>query len=1056
MSTITNSTNRVAGLISGLETEELVKAMTANTKMRINSQKQKIQTLQWKQEAYRSIISKITSFQSKYLDILSSTSIKAKAVMNKHVATSSNTKAVTATASSNALPATYTIKKTTAATAASVTSKNGSVASGEVELDFSKAISGKSYTFEMELDGTKRKVTYTAGSSESVSKANFLDAVNEAFDGVIGEKQRFAFQPGTTSLYFNGNGDGITHTFSVGYNSQGLGLDFTRHNRISTSATLGEAGFATKLTGGKYNITINGVDFTFDDETSISSMMSTINNSDAGVNITFSNISQTFTIATKDTGASARLSVTQSSGNLLNAMFGLEKEIAEPKPADSTGLLWKDDITTTYTDGASKNLGKDLIEKLKSGFADGSSGKYKMKYIDEDGTEYDLELDLKSALDEIGFAKTGEDENGEPIYATEHSAEEITKAFNEAVKKAYKEAYRDAHPDAIGDEIPDVKVTFTYSDTDEDGKAIDPSLSFKADGVGVDFRTTNDASTELDGDIAAQMKNGFTAGGSDGKYKVTYKDANGKSYDLELDVKAALEALEEGPANEDGTYSASQISKAFNNAFAAAVKEYNENEPDEDAKIGDYEVRFTYSETTDDEGNTTSSLSVNLYNGGVEFEDSNLSGLNLYDDNMDFDLLNNVKRSIEVVDEDYIISDADKMSFTVSTINGDEYTIDIVRDGKNITIFRDGEAIYEGENDGEGISVKNLMDAGLISLGSDGSLTAIKDFTAIDEGSKAFLEKYFGKFIDPETGDYTIERAKSGELEVTYGTNSTITVSSDGGKTFATYTSADNSFTFDGTTITIAGDFEAESADDYVIVETAKDNSGIIDVVKGFIEDYNKLLEDLYGETSTSRPKSSGSYYDPLTEEQEEEMSDKEIEKWNENAKQGLLYQDNNIQKFLSELRSAMLTRVDGFGLQDLGIKLTESWSDHGKLEIDESKLEAAIESFGDRITNLFTGENGLASKLEAVFDKAVSTKTNKYGYLSSLAGIEGTKTDTDNQIYKQIEYINKILERLNTKYETEQERYWKKYSRLEQLMQQAQTQMSYFTDFGSNGGYGY
>lgn len=83
MSTITNGANRVSGLISGLDTEELVKAMTAHTKTRINSQKQKLQTLQWKQESYRSVISKISDFKSKYLDILSESSIKANAVMKK-------------------------------------------------------------------------------------------------------------------------------------------------------------------------------------------------------------------------------------------------------------------------------------------------------------------------------------------------------------------------------------------------------------------------------------------------------------------------------------------------------------------------------------------------------------------------------------------------------------------------------------------------------------------------------------------------------------------------------------------------------------------------------------------------------------------------------------------------------------------------------------------------------------------------------------------------------------------------------------------------------------
>ena len=63
--------NRFAGLVSGLDTESLVKAMTANTKKRINTQKQKLQSLTWKQESYRDVISKISDFKNKYLDILS-------------------------------------------------------------------------------------------------------------------------------------------------------------------------------------------------------------------------------------------------------------------------------------------------------------------------------------------------------------------------------------------------------------------------------------------------------------------------------------------------------------------------------------------------------------------------------------------------------------------------------------------------------------------------------------------------------------------------------------------------------------------------------------------------------------------------------------------------------------------------------------------------------------------------------------------------------------------------------------------------------------------------
>ena len=87
MSTISNSNNRavssrnrMSGLMSGLDTEELVKAMTANTKNRINTKQQKLQTLQWKQDGYRSIISKINDFKNKYLDLTSSSSIKANAI----------------------------------------------------------------------------------------------------------------------------------------------------------------------------------------------------------------------------------------------------------------------------------------------------------------------------------------------------------------------------------------------------------------------------------------------------------------------------------------------------------------------------------------------------------------------------------------------------------------------------------------------------------------------------------------------------------------------------------------------------------------------------------------------------------------------------------------------------------------------------------------------------------------------------------------------------------------------------------------------------------------
>ena len=95
------STNGIknAGLLSGLDTENLVKQMASLTKSKINRQKQKLQSLQWKQESYRSVISKIKTFKDTYLNALNpETNIGSNYLMASFKATSSNS-AVTATAS---------------------------------------------------------------------------------------------------------------------------------------------------------------------------------------------------------------------------------------------------------------------------------------------------------------------------------------------------------------------------------------------------------------------------------------------------------------------------------------------------------------------------------------------------------------------------------------------------------------------------------------------------------------------------------------------------------------------------------------------------------------------------------------------------------------------------------------------------------------------------------------------------------------------------------------------------------------------------------------------
>ena len=840
MSTI-RETNRMAGLMSGLDTEELVKAMSANTKARLNSQKQKLQKLEWKQESYRSIISKISDFKSKYLDILGKESIKANSVMKKCTAASSNDKIISATASAGATAAKYTISKATAATSATVKS-NGAVSNGAVKLDFSKAEAGKSYTVELNFDGVTKKMTFTGGSDIEATKANFLDAANRTMSDYMNSAQGFKFKDGTSTLQFDGGNDGVYHTFGVGA-GEAVGLSFNSSSKITTASTLDSIDFSENLipgSDGKYKFNINGIDFEVDGHTTVGALIDKVNNSNAGVKLSFSSVAQSFELATKDTGAAAEINMSQSSGNLLNSLFNIDSNTLTTTNADKGSIEYKE-INGDFSVGVTSAI----LNTIKKGFD-----------IPKEG---DLDYDKKVDAYKYNFSLT------------------------------------------VGD----------------------------------------------------------------------------KTYDnIEIDLSALKKK------DDDETYTSEEIGTAINDAFAAA---------------GVTDVTFSL----DDDGKLKVSSDKVVTFGDNDFYIAD----------------GTTNEETKKADASYVV--AENVTSMTFNVNGVEKVVNA---------------------SGDSIRMQDLIDAGIVTLDSKGGITAAADLDGVSDEAKAFLNDVFKK----DTG---VQGANDTDAFKAFGTNSSITVSSDG-ENFVTYTSASNSFNFDGTNINLsnAKNFDAGNVEeDYITIDTTRDTSSIKDTIVKFVDDYNKILEELYGEVTTARPKSSGAYYDPLTEEQKEEMSEDEIEKWEENAKKGLLYRDNSVQRFLSDFRGAMSSAVDGMTLASMGITLTKSWSDNGKLEIDESKLDNAIATYGDKIADFFTSENGLAAKLEKSIDNAISTKTRNYGYLTSLAGMKNTKTDTDNQIFRQMESIQSIIDRLTDRYEEEQSSYWQRFTALEKYMAQAQQQQSYF-----------
>lgn len=376
-------------------------------------------------------------------------------------------------------------------------------------------------------------------------------------------------------------------------------------------------------------------------------------------------------------------------------------------------------------------------------------------------------------------------------------------------------------------------------------------------------------------------------------------------------------------------------------------------------------------------------------------------------------------------------------------------------DGDFYTMSINGKEIKVGAN----ATVKDLMnavnksDAG-VTL-SYSKLEGCFTLTANDKGTGADIRVGDGVLAD------ALGISNSTMASHTDGTNAILTI--DG----ITVEHNDNVYELDGVKYDFADVDPTEN--DTITVNLAKDTDSVIDTIKSFVEDYNKMVDEIASYTQTARPQDKdNNYYDPLTDEEKEDMNEKEIEKWEIAAKKGLLYHDSTVMGVMSRIRSALTTYVtldDGskFGLASMGVKtasyLTSSLEDVklGKLEIDEDKLRKALEEKPEAVEKLFTdATNGVMAKTKTAIENAVkeSSTPEKSGTLIRKAGTEKGTTAKTNAIYKEMERIQKRMERLQTQYDKKEDYWWKVFTNLEKMQAQFDSQQNYISQFTANGGY--
>ncbi len=340
------------------------------------------------------------------------------------------------------------------------------------------------------------------------------------------------------------------------------------------------------------------------------------------------------------------------------------------------------------------------------------------------------------------------------------------------------------------------------------------------------------------------------------------------------------------------------------------------------------------------------------------------------------------------------------------SINGKEFTF-----SEDTTIFRMMNQI-------------NSSDAGVTM--SYSSLK--KGFTIASkvtgESGKVVIDNLSGTaFSSASTG------FKIGEVDIK-GENAKATI--DG----VTVERNSNTFTIDGITYTLKED---TNTGETIKFSVARDVGEVFDKIKDFIDSYNSVIEELHAKLDES----VYSDYEPLTDAEREEMSETQINKWEEKAKSGTLSNDNGIRALLQEMRSAFYNVVEGAGKSAASIGLETGYKAMtGKIVINEAKLKEALANNPDQVASIF-------SKASSATDG--STKYNESGLAVRLSNSISNYISNSTQITlennaQQLKNANSRLDQLEDWLTNNEQKYYARFTAMETALAKLNSQTGWIS----------
>lgn len=259
------------------------------------------------------------------------------------------------------------------------------------------------------------------------------------------------------------------------------------------------------------------------------------------------------------------------------------------------------------------------------------------------------------------------------------------------------------------------------------------------------------------------------------------------------------------------------------------------------------------------------------------------------------------------------------------------------------------------------------------------------------------------------------------------------------------FTSDSNTFEINGLTLTV----NATTAENEVVTITTEDDTdGIYDMVKDFIKEYNAIINQMDKLYNADAAKN----YEPLTDEEKQEMSESAVEEWEKKIKDSIMRKDSTLSTVAGAMKEIMMSGVNVNGktmyLSDFGIEtlsyFTAAENEKNAYHIDGDADDAATSGNADKLKGM------IASEPQSVIAFFTGLSRNLYSKLSDL--MRGTDYSSSYTLYddkkmkeEYDDYSSKITE-LEKKLNSYEDNWYSKFAAMETAMAKLQSNASAIT----------